>query len=78
MLVAVFVDALVFLGEVESPVGVEVAVGDQGPKFQHGFGAFQGPAGTGDVETVFDQVAAGAFDDAGGDRPAVRQGGVVA
>jgi hypothetical protein len=33
MLVAGLVDALVFGAEVEDPVGVEVAVGDQGPEF---------------------------------------------
>ena len=35
MLVAVLVDAPVLLGEVEGPVGVEVAVGDQCPEFPH-------------------------------------------
>lgn len=78
MLVAGLVDAPVLLSEVEGPVGVEVAVGDQGSEFQYGFGAFQRPAGPGDVQTVFHEVAAGAFDDAGGDRPALGQGGVVA
>ncbi|MFJ9710169.1 hypothetical protein [Streptomyces sp. NPDC101234] len=45
---------------------------------KYGFGAGQAPAGAGDVEAVFDQVAVGAFDDSGGDRPAAFQGGVVA
>jgi hypothetical protein len=33
------VDALVFAGEVERPVGVEVAVVDQGAEFEEGFGS---------------------------------------
>src|SRR5438094_4811475 len=40
------------------------------PEFEDGLGAVQAPAGAGDVHAVFDQVAAGTFDDAGGDRPA--------
>lgn len=66
VLVSGLVDATVLLGELPGEVGVEVAVADQGPEFEHGFGAGQGPAGTCDVEAVFDQVAAGALDDAGG------------
>src|SRR5882672_10648765 len=77
MLVAVLVDAPVLLGEVEGPVGVEAAVGDQCPEFQHGLGTGQRPAGPGDVEAVF-QVAPGSFDDAGGDGPADGQCGVIA
>jgi len=53
------VDALVFLGEMELPVAVEVAVGDQGAEFEDGLGALQAPAGAGDVEPVADQVAGG-------------------
>ncbi|GGZ98642.1 hypothetical protein GCM10010303_04370 [Streptomyces purpurascens] len=67
-----------FAGEVEGPVLVEVAVVVQGAEFEDGFGAGRAPAGAGDVEAVADQVAAGALDRAGGDRPARRQGGVVA
>src|SRR2546423_1917054 len=76
--VASFVDALVFLIDVVGPVGVEVAVRGQGTEFEDGLGAVQAPAGAGDVEAVFDQVAAGALDDAGGDRPALGEsGGIV-
>src|SRR4029453_13194407 len=78
VLVAGLVDTPVFLGEVEAPVGVEVTVGDQGTQLEDGLGAVQTPAGAGDVQPVADQVAAGAFDHAGGDRPAAFQGGVVA
>ena len=67
--------ALVFALEVPGVVGFEVAVADEGAEFEDGFGAGQGPAGSGDVEAVFDQVAAGAFDDAGGDRPAALTAG---
>jgi hypothetical protein len=35
-----------------------------------GLGALRAPAGAGDAHPVLDQVAAGALDDAGGDRPA--------
>src|SRR5450759_3449422 len=44
--VAVFrvVDAFVFPAEVEAPVGVEVAVGDQGAEFEDGLGAFEAPS----------------------------------
>src|SRR6266571_6884082 len=76
--VAVVVVALSFALEVVGPVGVEVAAGDEGPDLEDGFGAVDGPPGAGDVHAVFDQVAAGAFDDAGGDRPAGGEGfGVV-
>src|SRR6266702_4179528 len=72
-----FVYAVLFLGEVVAPVFVEVAVGGDGAEFEDGFGAVQAPAGAGDVHAVFDEVSAGAFDDAGGDRPAGGQGGGV-
>src|ERR1700674_5827745 len=69
--------ALVFLGDVPVPVGVEVAAGVDGAQPEHGLGSVQAPAGAGDAHPVLDEVAAGAFDDAGGDRPAVREGGGV-
>jgi len=72
------VDALVFLLEVMRPVGVEVAVGQHGAEGEDGFGSGQAPAGAGEFEPVFDQVAAGAFDGAGGDGPAGLKGVVVA
>lgn len=65
-----FVEPVVFLGEVVAPVVVEVAVADQGAQGEDGFGAVQSPAGSGDVEAVADQVAAGSFDDVGDDEPA--------
>src|SRR6266542_2533643 len=78
VLVAGLVDASVFLGQVEGPVGGEVAVGPQGVQLEDGLGALDAPAGAGDVEPVADKVPAGPFDHAGGDRPAAGQGGVVA
>jgi hypothetical protein len=70
--------ALVLLLKVVGPVVVEVAVGVQGAELEDGFRGAGGPSGTGDGHAVFDQVAAGAFDQAAGDGPAVRQrGGVV-
>src|SRR5450631_327754 len=62
------VNAAVFLGEVEGPVLVEVAIGDQRAECQDRLGAGEAPAGAGDVHAVFDEVAAGAFDHAGRDR----------
>src|SRR5256885_14445858 len=59
------------------PVGVEVAVAGQGAEFEDGFGAVEAPAGAGDVHAVGDEVAAGAFDDAGGDGPAGGERGRV-
>ena len=75
--VAASMTSLVLLLQVEGPVGIEVAVGGEGAEFEYGFGSGEGPAGTGDVQAIFDQVAAGAFDDAGGDRSACPQGGGV-
>jgi len=72
------VDALVLAGEVEAPVGVEVAVADQGAELEDGFGSGQPSAGAGDVEAAADQVAAGPFDHSGRDRPAGREGAIVA
>src|SRR5680860_1768283 len=69
--VAGSVDALLFFGEVVVPVAVEVAVAVERAEFEDRFGAGQSPAGAGEVHPVFDEVPAGAFDDAGGDRPAL-------
>jgi len=69
--------ALVFALAVPGEVGFEVTVADQGTEFEDGFGAGQGPAGSGDIQAVLDQVAAGAFDDAVCDRPAAFEGGAV-
>jgi hypothetical protein len=72
------VEPLVFAGEVEAPVFVEVAVADHCAQGEDGFGALQAPAVSGDVEPVADQVAAGSLDDPGGNGPARGQGLVVA
>jgi hypothetical protein len=77
VLVGAGVEALVFAGRVEDPVVLEVVVRDQCAESEDGFGAVEAPAGAGDVEAVGDQVTAGAFDGAGGDRPAGFECGVV-
>src|SRR6266568_4523121 len=66
----VAVGAPVFLVQVPVPVAGPVAVGADGAELEDGFGALGAPPRSGDVHAVFDQVAAGAFDDAGGDGPA--------
>jgi hypothetical protein len=71
------VDPVVFLVEVVVPVGVVVTVGDQGPEGENCLGSVKAPAGSGDVHSVFDDVAAGSFDDAGGDRPSAGEGCAV-
>ena len=63
--------AVVLAGDVPVPVGVEVAAGGDGAHPEHGLGAGQAPAGSGDAEAVADDVPAGALDDAGGDGPAL-------
>src|SRR5690349_25179268 len=73
-LVAAEVVALAFLADVPVPVGAGVAAGVDGAEPEHGLGSGQAPAGAGDAHPVGDQVAAGALDDAGGDRPAFGQG----
>src|SRR5262249_32843336 len=77
VLVAAEVVALVFLGDVPVPVGAGVAAGGDGAQPEHGLGSGQAPAGAGDAHPVLHQVAAGALDDAGGDRPALGQGARV-
>src|SRR5664280_3486187 len=66
--VAGLVDAVAFLGEVVAPVVFEVAVAAKRAEPEDGLGTAESPAGAGEVHPVFDQVAAGAFDDPGGDR----------
>jgi hypothetical protein len=75
--VPAFVDVVSFFVEVVLPVLLEVIVGLDGAKLQDRFGAGAAPAGTGDGQAAFDEVSARSFDDAGGDRPAPRQGGRV-
>src|SRR5664279_6442403 len=75
LLVVVEVVAAEFLLLVPLPVLVEVAVGDDGAQVQDG--ARGGPPRAGDVHPVLDEESCCAFDDPGGDLPAVGQGGGV-
>ena len=68
-------DAFVFAAQVVEPVLVEVAVGEDGAEFEDGLGAIQSPPGPCDGHAVRDKMPAGALDDAGGDGPALGQGG---
>jgi hypothetical protein len=72
------VDALMLLAEVEAPVVLEVAIGDQGAELEDGLGAFKAPSRARYVHSVFHDVPAGALDDSGGDGPALPQRGGVA
>src|SRR6266571_8442122 len=65
------VDAFVLAAEVEAPVGVEVAGGDDGAQFQDGLGSFESPSRACYVHSVLDDVPACSFDDPGGDGPAL-------
>jgi len=72
------VDAFVLAAEVEAPVVLEVAGGDEGTELQDGLGAFKAPSRARYVHSVFHDVPARSFYDPGGDGPAFRQrGGVV-
>jgi hypothetical protein len=71
------VDAFVFFAQVVAPVPVEVTVGDDRPQLEDRLGAFQAPPRPCDAEAAGDDVAAGAFDDSGSDRPALCEGGGV-
>src|SRR6266702_7712933 len=72
------VDAFVLAAEVEAPVGVEVAAGDQGAEFQDGLGAFEPPPCARYVHSVLDEPACRALDYPGGNGPAFLQRGGVA
>src|SRR5271166_7138456 len=72
------VDALVLLAEVEAPVVLEVACGDDGAELEDGLGAFESPSCAGYVHSVLYEVPAGTLDDPGGDGPAFLQRGGVA
>src|SRR5512142_35807 len=80
MAVAVFrvVDAFVLAAEMEAPVGVEVACGDEGAEFQDGLGAFESRSRARYGHSVLYDVPAGALDYPGGDGPALGQRGGVA
>ena len=60
-------------GHVEGPVIVEVLAGPKGSKLQDRLCSFQAPPSTGDIHAIFDEMAAGSFDDAGRDRKALRE-----
>jgi hypothetical protein len=55
-----------------------IAVADHRAQGEDGFGAVEAPSGSGDAESVADDVPACSLDDAGGDGPARGQGLVVA
>ena len=70
--------AFSFSGEVIRPVVVELSVGFECAELEDSFGSVEAPAGAGDVDAIFDEVPARAFDHAGRDGPAVLQrGGAV-
>src|SRR5437763_10541379 len=71
--IAVFrmVDAFVLSAEVEGPVVLEVAAGDDGAELEDGLGSFQAPPRARYVHSVLDDVPAGSLNDPGGDGPAV-------
>src|SRR5215813_14868276 len=73
--VAVFraVDAFVLAAEVEAPVVLEVAAGDDGAELEDRPGAFESPSRARYVHSVLDDVPAGALDDPGGNGPALLQ-----
>ncbi len=64
--VEVLMVALELADLMKNPVFIEVAAGMQDPKTQNSFGAFQAPTCAGDFHAVFDQMTAGAFNDARG------------
>jgi hypothetical protein len=72
------VESLLLSFEVETPVLLEVAVCDHCSKGEDRLGAVQAPSRASYVEAVGDEVAACSLDDAGRDRPAGREGLVVA
>ena len=72
------VDAFVLAAEVEAPVILEVAGGDEGAELEDGLGAFEAPSCARYVHSVLYDVPAGALDYPGGDGPAfLQRGGVV-
>src|ERR1700733_2437461 len=70
--------AVVLAGDVPVPVGGQVAAGGDGAHPEHGLGAGQAPAGSGDSEAVADDMPACSLDDPGGDGPASGERGGVA
>ena len=66
-------DAFVLAAEVEAPVVLEVAGGDDGAEFQDGLGAFQAPSRARYVHSVLYEPACRALDYPGGNGPAFVQ-----
>lgn len=52
------IDPFVLAGEVEAPVGLEVAVAHDGTELEDGLGSGEPSTGPGDVQPVGDQLAA--------------------
>ena len=72
------VDAFVLAAEVEAPVGVEVAGGNERAELQDGLGAFEAPSCARYVHSVLYDAPARTLDYPGGDGPAfLQRGGVV-
>ena len=57
----------IFFSLMEVPVLIKVVAGAQRPRTQDGLGASEAPAGACNFHAVFDQMAARAFNDSGGD-----------
>ncbi len=55
-------------GEVVGPVVVEVSARSHRAQLEDGFGAIERPTSPSPIHSIFDEVPAGAFDDARGDR----------
>src|SRR5262245_43377143 len=72
------VEAVVLGLSMEGPVGAPVVGEADGAEVEDGVGAGGGPAHTGLLHAVLDEVAAGALNDAGADGPAACEVQVVA
>ena len=57
----------IFFCLMKIPVLIKIVTGAQRAKTQDGLGASEAPAGAGDFHAVFDQMAAGTFNDSCGD-----------
>ena len=68
------VHPLLFLRQVVRPIRRPVAITPDGAKFQNRLGPGETPSGSRDIESIFHQMATGALNDAGRNRPALRQG----
>src|SRR5438270_9625838 len=67
------IEAAAFLLEVEVPVVVQVAAEEEGTQLDHGLGPGQAPAHSRSFHSIFDQVLAGSFHTAAGDRQPLPQ-----